>query len=87
VRDDMIPQSGRTTRNYHESTNPLALSSGKDAHYSGKFLIPKETEGYRLGNYGGQFPLSIVTHEVVVDTVHIPTYENLLKLQKQLETG
>ena len=48
VRDDMLPQSGRTTRSYHESANPLALSSGKEAHYSGKFLIPKETEGCSL---------------------------------------
>ena len=87
LRDDMFPPSSRTpVRNYHESTNPLAASSGQQAHYSGKFLIPRDMEGLRV-QYGGQMPLSIVTHEVVVDTVTIPTYDNLIKLQKQLETG
>jgi len=51
-RDEMFPSASTTPgRNYHESTNPLAISSGQQARYSGKFLIPRDMEGLRV-HYG-----------------------------------
>ena len=53
LRDEIfLPASITPGRNYHESTNPLAVSSGQQTHYSGKFLIPRDMEGLGV-HYGG----------------------------------